>query len=101
MKTEYYCGSLRHNGHIKNEYLDDTDFEFIVNEMFEYFKDNNYEVEDIEEDGSDAFEMIEYCIREIVEELACTDFGWKYGSWPQIAIDSIVESVAEEIRNKY
>lgn len=100
MKNEYYCGSCAHKGHTMNEYLDDYDFNFIVNEMYEELKDNGYGADDMSEVDEDVFDMIEECIRDIVENKACTDFGWKYGSWTAAAVRSIVEDIIEEVRKK-
>ena len=99
--AEYYA-THRHMGHTKNEFLDDYDFDYIVEEMTEFFRKYKYSKEngDFDEDGSDALDLIEDAVREVVEEKACSDFGWKYG-FDTFAYSSIAEAILEEIKEKY
>lgn len=99
MKKEYVCSSCRHNGHTMNEYLDDYDFNFIVDEAEKIFRNDGFEANDIITD--DGYDMIEELIREIVKQKACTSFGWKYGQWTNIAVRSIAESIGEEVRKRF
>jgi hypothetical protein len=97
---EYYA-TIRHQGHTKNEFLDDYDFDYVVDDVIEYFKGHQWGMEDFEEDDCDnALEVIEDTIRYLVEEQAVTDFGYKYG-FDSYAYHSIAEAVMREVREKW
>ena len=97
---EYYATN-RHEGHTKNEFLDDYDFDYVVDDVIDYFKGHQYGMIDFEEgDCDNALEVVEDTIKYLVEDQAVTDFGYKYG-FSTFAYPSIAEAVMEEVRNKW
>ena len=85
---DYKCYSLAHRGHSKSEYLDDDDFNYLVNLCMENYSDFN----DVDE------EEIEDAVRELVYE-ARTDCGYKYGEFYNGVIEFIACRIAQEVRS--
>ena len=78
--------NTKHGMHTIDNYLDDNDFNMLVDRIVNYMKENSWSKEDFPENTDDDFDtysntmdMIVDYIADFVEEEACDDFGWKYG----------------------
>lgn len=93
----------RHGAHTIDDYLDDNDFNMLVERIFQYMRSNSYSVLDFDEmDQEDTINVIKDFIADFVEEEACDDFGWKYGE--QAGVNryvSTAENIFDTLKQKF
>ena len=96
--------NTKHGAHTIDDYLDDNDFNMLVDRIFNNMKETSWSKEDFPENYDNDYDtysrtmdvIVDY-VTDFVEEEACDDFGWKYGA--QASVNRYVPT-AEKIYEK-
>ncbi len=95
-----YIVSEKHVGHTKCKWIDDRDHDYLMDKFYKFIKETGPYVEiDFEGDGF-LFEVIRDAIYELVDELARSVWGDKYGSMTYMAVNSAADHFMETIKER-